>query len=338
MKVVIIGVGRMGRRHVKVVQDLGLSLVGICDQNPDALRICGQENNVRSEMHYLNVEKMLKKTQPDCVIIATTSPTHCEYTGLAAKSGAHYILCEKPMAVSLEQCDEMIDACEKNHAALAVNHQMRFMQQYTEPKKLLQSEAFGGLCSVTVVGGNFGLAMNGTHYFEMFRFITDERPSEVTAWFSREHVPNPRGAQFEDRAGSVRVTTAYGKRFYLEVGADQGHGVNVIYSGKTGQIFVDELNGKMFVSFRNADDRDLPTTRYGTASDMLEKNIRPADAIDSTKSVLEALIHKNNFPTGDDGRLAVATLVAAYCSHENGHVAIEIEDNALPQQRKFPWA
>jgi predicted dehydrogenase len=338
IKAAVIGVGRMGRRHVHVINELGLHLSGVCDQTSDALEACRKEFQLSPDQLFTDAAEMLKTINPECVIIATTSPTHCEYTCLAAEYGARFILCEKPMAISLEQCDRMIDVCEKNGATLAINHQMRFMEQYTEPKKMLQSEAFGGLSSVTVVGGNFGLAMNGTHYFEMFRFMTEENPFEVAAWFSQEHVPNPRGVQFEDRAGSIRVTTASGKRFYLEVGADQGHGVSVIYSARNGQIFVDELHGKMMVSVRKEEDRSVPTTRYGTASDMMEKNIRPADAVTPTKSVLEALISKNNFPSGYDGRLAVATLVAAYYSHENGHMPVSVEDKALPFQRKFPWA
>jgi predicted dehydrogenase len=338
MKAAVIGVGRMGRRHVQVIKDIGLFLTGVCDQAPDALEACRKEFQLSTDKLFTNAEEMLKTTNPECVIIATTSPTHCEYTCLAAEHGAKFILCEKPMAISLEQCDRMIDMCEKNGATLAINHQMRFMEQYTEPKNMMQSEAFGGLSSITVVAGNLGLAMNGTHYFEMFRFITDEEPFEVTAWFSQDRVPNPRGTQFEDRAGSIRITTASGKRFYMDAGSDQGHGVNVIYSGRNGQIFVDEVHGKMLVSVRKEEDRGLPTTRYGTASDMMDKNIQPADAMAPTKSVLEALIRKADFPSGNDGRLAVAALVAAYCSHENGHRPTGIKDMTLPVQRKFPWA
>lgn len=338
MKVAVIGVGRMGRRHVQVVQELGLSLVGICDQSPDALKQCQQGNNVSLDQHYTNVEKMLKHTHPDCVIIATTSPVHCEYTCLAAEYGAKYILCEKPMAVSLAQCNQMIDVCKQHGAHLAINHQMRFMDQNIEPKKIINSEAFGGLSSVTIVGGNFGMAMNGTHHFEMFRYMTDEKPREVTAWFSDEKVPNPRGSEFEDRAGLVRITTSRGRRFFMDISADQGHGVKVIYTGKYGQIVVDELKGEMSVSIRKEADRNLPTTRYGCTSLDTIKKILPPDATAPTKSVLYALIHKDNYPTGEDGRLAIATLVAAYCSNEQGHKSVIIDEENLPETREFPWA
>jgi len=338
IKVAVIGVGRMGRRHVQVINELGLHLSGVCDQTSDALEICRKDFQLSSDQLFTNAAEMLKTTHPECVIIATTSPTHCEYTCLAAKQGAKYILCEKPMAVSLAQCDRMLHVCRQQGARLAINHQMRFMEQYTEPKKIICSDAFGGLSSVTVIAGNFGLAMNGTHYFEMFRYMTDEKPHEVTAWFSDEKVSNPRGPQFEDRAGAVRVLTAQGKRFYMDVGADQGHGIKVIYSGRYGQLVVDELNGKMLLSVRNEKERDLPTTRYGVTSIETQQTIQPADATAPTKSVLDALIRETNYPTGKDGRLAVATLVAAYCSNEQGHKPVVIDDENLPANREFPWA
>ena len=53
MKVAVIGVGRMGRRHVQVVQELGLSLVGICDQSPDDFIIATGEKHTVQE--FINI-------------------------------------------------------------------------------------------------------------------------------------------------------------------------------------------------------------------------------------------------------------------------------------------
>jgi predicted dehydrogenase len=242
------------------------------------------------------------------------------------------------MATSLAECEQMLETCAKHNTRLAINHQMRFMDQYTEPKRLINSDAFGGLASVTVVAGNFGMAMNGTHYFEMFRYMTDESPDEVTAWFSPDKVPNPRGPQFEDRAGSVRITTASGKRFYMEVSSDQGNGLQVIYAGKYGQIIIDELAGKMTLVAREEQYRNLPTTRYGMPSVRSEQTIKPADAIAPSRAVLESLLNNTNPPTGEDGRMAVATLVAAYISNEEGHRSVKLEETGLYKNHTFPWA
>lgn len=337
MRVAVIGVGRMGRRHVQVVRELSLELVGVCDTNPESLALAHKEQNVPAALGFTSVETMIEKARPECVIVATTTPTHCEYTCAAVGAGARFVLCEKPMGTSLADCDKMLSCCASRGARLAINHQMRFMEQYTIPKRIVQSPEFGGLSSVTVTAGNFGMAMNGSHYFEMFRFMTDEQPAEVTAWFSKEKVPNPRGPQFEDRAGSVRIVTASGKRFYLDCSSDQGHGVRVLYAGRFGQIYVDELAGAMSVAMRESQYRELPTTRYGMPAVETAQKITPADAVAPSRAVLEALLADKNPPSGADGRLAVAVLVAAYLSNENGNRAVAV-DGALPVSRVFPWA
>jgi len=337
MKTVIIGAGRMGRRHIQIVRDLGLNLAGICDLNPEALSLATEEYSIRTDLHFTDVRHLLRQTEPECVIIATTAPTHCEYTCLAAESGAKYVLCEKPMAVSLAECDKMLEVCAHYGTELAVNHQMRFMEQYTAPKPIIESDAFGGLCSITVVGGNFGMAMNGTHYFEMFRFMTNEAPVEVCAWFSPGKVPNPRGAQFEDRAGAVRLASSSGIRYYMEISADQGHGVHVIYAGPYGQLVVDELAGNVKLITRDKEYRNLPSSRYGMPATEKNFKIQPADVIAPSRAVLSALLNKTNFPTGEDGRMAVSVLVGAYVSDENGHRPVRIDEELLPRDRVFPW-
>ena len=338
MRTAVIGVGRMGRRHIQVANDLGLQLTGVSDHSAKTLALTSKEHDIPPDQQFTDAAALLERTHPECVIVATTAPSHCAYTCLAAEAGAKYILCEKPMGVSLAECDRMIEVCQRNNAKLAVNHQMRFMEQYTEPKLIVNSEAFGGLSSVTVVAGNFGMANNGTHYFEMFRYMADETPVEATAWFSRDKVPNPRGPEFEDRAGAVRLTTASGKRFYMEIGADQGHGMKAIYSGPHGQLVVDELAGTMHLAVREEQHRDLPTTRYGMPWEDTVQKIQPADSVGPTRAVLEALLHDEDPPSGEDGRLAVAALVAAYVSDENGHIPVRLDDSHLPLDRTFPWS
>lgn len=338
MKIAILGTGRMGRRHIQVAQSMNLEIVGICDSSKESLALANQENNISPDISYVDAATMLDKTMPDCVIIATTAPTHCDYTCMAAERGVKFILCEKPLATSLADCDKMLETCARYGALLAVNHQMRFMDQYTIPKKLLISEEFGGLSSISVIAGNFGMAMNGTHYFEMLRYMTDDDPVEVSAWFSSDDVPNPRGPEFVDKAGTVRVTTKSGKRFYMDISSDQGHGMLAVYASRNGRIVVDELTGEMKTVVREAEHRSLPTTRYGMPFIENVTKISPADAIAPSKAVLQALLSNKDYPDGEDGRKAVEVLVAAYISAESGNRAVSLRQEQLPAGRKFPWA
>jgi predicted dehydrogenase len=328
VRAAVIGVGRMGRNHVQALTRLGIPVVGVCDTSAESLKL----TELPEDRCFQDAREMLSAVRPELVVVATTCPTHAEYTLLAAGAGARHILCEKPMAASLEQCDRMLSFCAESGARLAINHPMRFMQIYQYPRKMLD------VTSMTIVAGNIGLAMNGSHYFEAFRFITGEAPVLASAWLSPERVPNPRGPDFLDRGGSVRLSTASGKRLYLECSPDQGHGLTVTYGARDGQMQVDELSGFSRTIRRAEADRALPTTRYGTAAEVSQVDIEPATVVEPTMAVISALLAGEGYPTGEEGRLAIQALVASHVSDENGHQPISLSSPDLPRVRVFPWA
>ena len=79
MRTAIIGIGRMGRRHIQVVRDLGLDLVGVCDQNPESLALTAQQYGVRAGCQFTDASVLLASTRPECVIVSTTAPTHSSW-------------------------------------------------------------------------------------------------------------------------------------------------------------------------------------------------------------------------------------------------------------------
>lgn len=338
MKVAVIGLGRMGRRHVQVVRALGMQVVGLCDQAEQSIDTTCKELDLTDVQRFTDGGAMLRAVRPAAVVVATTAPSHCELVSEAARNGARYILCEKPLATSLRQARQMLDVCAASGAVLAVNHQMRFMAQYTEVKAVVESEQLGGLVSILVCGSNFGLAMNGSHYFEMFRYMTGTSVRQVEAWLDEDRVPNPRGAQFEDRAGRVRATNDSGVSMYLDCSARAGHGLQVVYICRFGQVFVDELSGFMRISRREDAYRDLPTTRYGMPAVEEVRQIEPADVIAPTRAVWEAMLAGRAFPDGEAGRHALACLSAAHTSHDLRGAPVCIDDARIDQDRVYPWA
>jgi predicted dehydrogenase len=337
MKVCVIGVGRMGRRHITAARNAGFSLAGVFDQSPDALATTLTECNVGSALAFSDAGKMLVAASPDAVVISTTAPSHCEFVCASAAAGVRYILCEKPMASSLEECDRMIAACRAAGAKLAVNHQMRFMEQYTDIKALIDSPEFGGLRSMVVTASNFGLAMNGSHYFEAFLYLAGEAVAEISCWFDPNNVPNPRGPQYVDRSGQLRGVSASGVRLMMELGADLGHGIEVVYGCRNGQLLVDELAGFVRTIHRKEEYRDLPTTRYGMPANEFTRRIAQAEVTKPTEDLWRAMLADGSYPDGESGRHAVAVLVAANLSGESNGRSVAL-DNSLPLERKFMWA
>ena len=338
LRVAIIGLGRMGVRHVQAVRNLGMVICGVADASPRALDAAQSAHDLDPSACFTDAQEMLRTTRPQALVVATTAPSHAGFVLAAADSGVRHILCEKPMANSLAEADAMVRACRAAGATLAVNHQMRFMPQYTQVKALIGSDELGPLSSILVAGSNFGLAMNASHYFEMFHYISSSQVKTVQAWLEQDLLANPRGAQFEDRSGRLLAHSDGGASMFIDFSAAAGYGLQVAYICRHGQIVVDELTGEMRVAARKSEYRDLPTTRYGMPADVRNVSIEPADTVVPTMAVWVAMLDGRAFPDAAAGLHALACLVGAHVSHEAGGRPVCIDDACLPRERVFKWA
>ena len=96
MKTAIVGIGRMGRRHIQVVNQLGFNLVGVFDVSPASLKMAQDEYALSDQILFNDLDKLYFEAKPEMLIIATTADFHCALTCMAAEKGAKYILVEKP--------------------------------------------------------------------------------------------------------------------------------------------------------------------------------------------------------------------------------------------------
>jgi predicted dehydrogenase len=330
----------MGMAHLKAAQNLGLTPAAICDMSDaNRAKAAAAAGELPTARQFADARTMLAAhPKADLVVIATTADSHRALVELAAASGARHILCEKPMATSVADCDAMIAACEKSGSQLAINHQMRFMAQYTVVRDQLATGKFGPLASMTVTAGCFGLAMNGSHYCEAFAWLTGSPIVSATAWFSGEPFNNPRGPHFFDQAGEMRFASADGRRLILNIGNDQGHGMTVMYATRFGHMFVDEFEGICYATARKREHQAMPVTRYGMPWDRWEQKFPQADNVGPTEAVMKALLSGADYPSGRAGRAVVAALAAAYQSAASGSIPVHVADLADYERRQFPWA
>lgn len=340
MKAIIFGAGRMGRRFVQIARNNGLEVVGICDVNSGALETASAEYDLPASALFLDAEKMASTTGAEVAIVATTAPAHHPYSMLAMRHGARYLLCEKPMAHSLARCDEMIAEADARGVVFGVNHQMRHIGEYKRFKALADSPEFGGMNSMVIQSGNAGLSMNGLHFFEGFQFIAGAKITRVTGWIRPEKAPNPRGAEFNDPGGSIRVETDQGHSLYLDMDTRNGHGMKVMLGATYGQFVADLLTGSITVANRLEPDRSKLSGLYATDGENSVESYVPMNAIDSSTIVLGEMLKgpSGNFVTAQEARHLVSILVAANVSSEQNNRTIELATEALPIDREFPWA
>lgn len=336
--VFIIGLGRMGMAHAAAVRELGWFISGVSDTNSECAALACKQLGLDQSCQFQNYKELFGSDLfADVVIIATTANAHADIVVDAANRGIPYILCEKPMATSLSDCVRMLDSCKKSGSLLAVNHPMRFMPRYTMVKECFESNPFGELVSMNVVGGAFGMAMNGSHYIEACSFLTGAKPCEVTAWLSTD-LKNPRGEQFCSWSGQARIVYESGKRLMIDADSRQGHGMTATYATKNGYLFVDELAGKVHGMVRQDEFLQQPTTRYGLPSRCVQASFNPFDNVECSRSVLKALVAGSDYPSGDVGFQVVKVLVAMFYSSSNFCRPVKIDEVDLPFEKRFAWA
>ena len=95
----------------------------VCDINDEKAKAMAERFSI--PRYFTNYEQVLADESIDAVLIATPNFLHKAQAIAAAKAGKH-VLVEKPMALNLNECREMIDACENASVTLMVAHHLRF--------------------------------------------------------------------------------------------------------------------------------------------------------------------------------------------------------------------
>lgn len=338
MRSAVVGLGPMGKRHIAVLESLGLKIVGLCDRREEAIKKLIEEKNYKENLFYQDAEKMIKEINPELVVIATNSDSHYDLTKISVENNARYIFCEKPMANSLKDAEEMVKMCNEKGVKLAINHQSTFMECYKRIKEKLLSKELGGLQTFSITAGNIGLAMNGSHYLNLAMFFFDENFEKVSAIIEKDEEKNVRGENFQDAGGVLIGITKNKKKFVLSIGVREGHGINMIFSCKYGYINYNPLKGRMVIDHRKEENRDQPMARYGLPSITEEVVVPQDDIILATKKALEALLNEGKEVSILVERAVevIKVLTASYYSSEKGGILVDLVKDKIVS-RKFPW-
>ncbi|MGD8236969.1 MAG: Gfo/Idh/MocA family oxidoreductase [Armatimonadota bacterium] len=134
LRIAVVGLAGVGRTHVAEFEEMEqFELAGICDTDTDVLESVAANASVTA---YSSAEAMFETHDLDAVSICTPPKSHLPLTEMAARSGVH-VLCEKPMASTVEQCDGMIEACRQTGVTLMIAHKKRFLPVVARLRELM---------------------------------------------------------------------------------------------------------------------------------------------------------------------------------------------------------
>ena len=184
----IIGCGKMATSHVKAILEMSdVAITAACDINPENREKVAELTGAKTYEQY---EDMLKDGNLDLAMITLPPALHKPCACKCAEYGINIFL-EKPMAVSTQECQEIIDACNANNVLLWVGHPQRYLPTNRLAKRLVDSGKYGKLLAIhetrntgypgkstlkwlmtkSVAGG--GIMFNlGAHTIDMARYLS----------------------------------------------------------------------------------------------------------------------------------------------------------------------
>jgi len=158
-------------------------LVAVCDLKTEQF---DEFRNVWGDVYpnmrfYTDYHEMLAKEEPELLSVVVSDHYHSQMVTYAAEHGVKGICCEKPMATTVDDCDKMIEACDKNGVVLSIEHTGRWMPAYQTARKAIEEGAIGKVKRLVghLSGPRAMLFRNGTHLIDGLVYFADSEPEWV---------------------------------------------------------------------------------------------------------------------------------------------------------------
>lgn len=139
-KAIVVGTAFGCRVHVPALRAAGFEVAGLVGANPERTAQRAEENNISAS--FTDLDQAIRQTGACAVTIASPPATHAPLTDTALSHGCH-VICEKPMANSLEEAAAMLEAAEKAGVIHLIGHQFRWNPERATVARALQEGMIG---------------------------------------------------------------------------------------------------------------------------------------------------------------------------------------------------
>jgi predicted dehydrogenase len=337
-RVGLIGCGRIGS-ELDSIPPVPVTHAGAFATHPRARLVAGA-NRGRERLEafgrkwgvsalYQDYHEMLDREALDIVCVATHPELHRDPVVAAADHRARAIFCEKPIALSLQDADDMIAACQRSGTVLAINHTRRWNAQWRKAVELVQTGAVGRLLRVVThclgdkpypgwrVEEEGPLLHDGTHSFDALRMFAGDADWVMGTAVKRLQ-PYPVEDEslaiirFKNGVSGLAVVDELTEYFQFDLEVVGSHGRIML--------------GDFGISYWGI--KKSPNTEQGTdpSIEWWELDPRPFPAVETRPPLREAADDVINAietgnpcrSTGQDGRAALELIAAIYESEARG--------------------
>lgn len=334
----LVGYGAWGKHHADAINRTpGATLVAVAARS-EATASSARET-FPGIAAYTGFRQLLDRNDIDVVDVVLPSHVHHEVAAAALESGKHVLL-EKPMCLSLAECDDLIRIAERSGRRLAVGHELRLSSLWGRVKQLID-EGFVGEPHYVLVelsrnpyregadGWRYDISRVGNwileepiHFFDLARWYLEASGDPVSI-YAAANSRQPNHLELQDNFSAIMKMARGGYAVVSQtLGAFEHHQT----------VKVTGSRGAMWASWSGAMDRTRHPTFSLRAFDGAEVRTLPIEKITGELFELEDQIAmlvraiRDNEPlscTAEDGRWSVAMCLAAQRSVDSG-MAVEI--------------
>lgn len=338
VRIGVIGCGKIAQiRHLpEYAGNKDCKIVGVYDLNFErAAEIASQYDATA----YSSVEELLADQQIDAVSICVANNAHAEISVQALNSGKH-VLCEKPMATTLEDCEKMVEAASENGKFLMIGQNQRLAKAHVKAKQLIADGAIGTVRTFKTTFGHCGpetwsidpgksswffdkkraamgaMADLGIHKTDLIQYLLDTTVAETRAFVGTLDKKDAAGnfIGVDDNAiciytmnnGIVGTMTASWSYYGEEENSTVLYGtegIMKIYSNPQFAIEIITKNGEKVLYDIDQIQTNDNQTKSGIIDAFVESIVKNEEPVISGKSVLSAM------------RAVFASIEASECGH-----------------------
>ncbi len=199
--IALVGLGNYSLRQLApaLLETQHCQLTGIVTGSPEKVPNWCEEYNIakKNVYNYQNFDDIRHNPDIDIVYVVLPNSMHADFTIRAAKAGKH-VICEKPMAMDVAECEQMIKACKAANVMLSVGYRLYFEPHHLEMRRLGMEKVHGNIRMMEsglgynmadptswrlnkAMGGGGAIIDLGVYCVQGVRRTLNELPTEVTA-------------------------------------------------------------------------------------------------------------------------------------------------------------
>ncbi len=338
LKVGVIGCGSIAkRRHlIEYQQNENVEIVAVCDIVPERAEELAKTYHALSFTDY---KELLAIEEIDAISVCLPNYLHAPVSIEALYSGKH-VLCEKPMATSREEAEEMIEAADRSGKKLMIAHNQRFVSSHQKAKEILESGKVGKIYSFRTAFGHRGpeawsidgasswffnkeqafigaLGDLGVHKADLLRYLLGDIV-EVAAFVETSAKQN---TEVDDNAVAI-LKTENGVIGTLTASWSYNASDNstVIYGENAILRLEDDPDYSLIVQYKNGETVKYELDKIQTNESGGQTNTHVIDHF------VDSIIHnKTPLISGEEGKKSLEVILAALESNES-HSFIKLDD------------